>query len=51
MRNSMESYKQESIPLENESNSGSLYDNSGVDYKTKVFYLQNSTTPIKVSLE
>ena len=51
MGNAIESCKQESIPLEKESNAGSLYENSGVDYKTKVSYLQNSTTPIKVSLE
>ena len=43
--------KQESIPLEKESCAGALYENSGVDYKTKVSYLQNSTTPMKVSLE
>ena len=51
MENSIESYKQESIPPEKYANSGSLDDNSGVDYRTKVSYLQNSTTPIKVSLE
>ena len=51
MGNAIESYNQESIPLEKESNSDSLYENSGVDYKMKVSYLQKSTTPIKVSLE